>query len=221
MKVGRWLRPHIIVSNGDFADFYTVSSHSKDPARANKLQEELADCNEGLDQLDALGAKRKIFVGGNHEDRLRRYMEDKAPEVASLVDIPTLFHLKERKWDYVPYKFDTKLGKLHITHDVGTAGRFSAYRALDTYQHSIITGHSHRMSYVVEGNAVGQFKLSANFGWLGDRTKVDYMHRVMVNKNWPLGFGVGYIHKKTGIAYLSPIPIVAYTCVVNGHLFEG
>ena len=81
------------------------------------------------------------------------------------------------------------------------------------------------MQYIVEGNAVGEYKLAAQFGWLGDKSKIDYMHRAKVNKDWALGFGVGYINSETGIAYLTPVPIIQvkskYTCVVNGSYFEN
>ncbi len=225
LQVGRKLKPHHVIVNGDMADCFAVSSHSKDPKRALKFKEEIADVNVGLDELNALRAANYIFVAGNHEDRITRYLQDKAPELFEFVDIPTLLKLEARGWDYTPYKHWTKLGKLHITHDVGTAGRYAAYKALDTFQKSVITGHTHRMSYVVEGNAVGEYKLSAQFGWLGDAKKIDYMAQVNVNKNWALGFGVGYLEPITGVAYLVPVPIVVadgrYSCVVNGSYFEN
>lgn len=202
-------------------DFYSVSSHSKDPRRKERLEDEVASGHTGLSELDELGAKNKIFVAGNHEDRLRRYLQDKAPELFGLVDIPQLFHLKARGWTYIPYKGHGKLGKLHLTHDVGNSGRNATFAALDTYQHSVITGHSHRLQYIVEGNAVGEFKLSAQFGWLGDITKVDYMHSAKANKNWALGFGIGYLDPATGLAYLQPVPLVKYTCVVEGKLYRA
>lgn len=221
LKVGKDLKPKAITIIGDFADFYTVSSHSKSPDRANRLPEELKSVKAGLDDLDKLGAEDKIFVEGNHEDRLRRMLQDKAPEFHGIVDVPKLFDLKERGWKYVPYKDDIRVGKLYFTHDVGTAGRYSVYRALDTYQHSVVTGHSHRFSYVVEGNAVGEYKVSAAFGWLGDVNKIEYMHRPTARKNWALGFGVGYLNPSTGIMYLVPVPIVKHSCVVNGRLYTA
>jgi hypothetical protein len=148
-------------------------------------------------------------------------LEDKAPQLFGLVDVPGVLGLRERGWSYTPYKRHTKLGKLHITHDVGACGRFSTYKALDTYQHSIITGHAHRLSYVVEGNAVGEYKLSAQFGWMGDVNKVDYMNMASARKNWALGFGVGYLDTDTGIVYLTPVPIVRNTCCVNGVLYKS
>ena len=225
LRAGRDLKPHHLVVIGDLADFYTVSSHSKSPKRALRLDEELTGVKVGLDELDALDAKEKQFIAGNHEDRLTRYLQDKAPELFEIVTIPDLLELEERGWSYTAYKDDTKVGRVNFTHDVAAAGRNAVFKALDTYQHSIVTGHTHRMQYVVEGNATGEYKLSAMFGWLGDRTKIDYMHRALVYKNWALGFGFGYVDPETGIAYLVPVPIIdakgIYSCVVNGVLYEG
>lgn len=221
LLVGKALAPKHLVVLGDFADFFSVSSHSKDPNRANKLDQEIEDVNIGLDELEKItpGAKR-LFVSGNHEDRLTRYLQDKAPELHNILSIPELLKLNKRGWTYVPYKTDFQLGKMHFTHDVGHAGRSSVFQCLDTYQHSIVTGHTHRMAYVVEGNAVGENKVSAQFGWLGDVTEADYMHRAKALKNWALGFGIGYLDPKSGIVYLTPVPIVNYTCVVNGKFFK-
>lgn len=222
LKVAHDLKPKHITIIGDFMDMFSVSSHSKDPKRALQLQSEVTESLKALDQLDALKAAHKSFIGGNHEDRLDRYMRDKAPEVFDFVNVPELLELKARGWKYTPYKQDTKLGKLWLTHDVGTAGRYAAYKALDTYQHSVVTGHTHRLSYVVEGNATGEVKLSAQFGWLGDAKQVDYMSRVNVLKNWALGFGAGYLNPATGLVYLTPVPIFGgYTCCFNGRLYQG
>jgi predicted phosphodiesterase len=221
MKAAKWFKPERIIIQGDFPDFYAVSSHSKDPARKSNLEWEVGEVRKKLDELDNLGAKQKHWIAGNHDDRLTRYLQDKAPELFGLVGIPQLFELPSRGWTYTPYKDDRRFGRLYATHDVGTAGRYATYNALDTYQHSVITGHTHRLSYVVEGNAVGEFKLSASFGWLGDIGSIDYMHKAKAKKNWALGFGYGYLHRNTGIAYLCPAPIVKYTACVNGRLFEN
>lgn len=222
LKVAKDIKPHYLFTIGDFMDFYAVSDHSKDPTRALKLDEEIKAGEAALDELDALGAKEKVFIGGNHCDRLERYLRNKAPELFHFVSVPDLLHLITRGWHYVPYKHDIEFGKLHLTHDVGVAGRYAVYKSLDAYQHSVITGHTHRLAYVVEGNATGkEFKLSAQFGWLGDAKEVDYMHRAKVNKDWALGFGIGYINPKTNYVYMSPIPLVDYTCVCNGVLYIG
>lgn len=222
LKAAKVLKPYYLVCIGDLADFYAVSSHSKDPRRVNCLQREVADVKVALDELDDLKAVERIFIAGNHEDRLTRYLKDKAPELFGVVGIPQLFNLYERGWKYVPYKEDVKIGKITFTHDVNAAGRGAIHKALDTYQDCIVTGHTHRLQYAVEGNAsTPDTRVSAAFGWLGDVKQVDYMHRATAQKNWALGFGYGLMDPKTGFMYLTPVPIVRYTCVVNGQLVKG
>lgn len=213
-------KPDLLVCIGDFIDCYSVSSHSKSPTRARRLPEEIASALALLDQLDGLEASRKIYVEGNHEDRLRRYINDEAPELFGLIDIPRLLRLPSRGWEFVRYRDDVRIGKVYFTHDVGTSGRYATYKALDTYQHSVVIGHLHRIQYAVEGNAVGEFKLAAQFGWLGDRSKIDYMQKARVHKETALGFGIGYVDPKSGYVYLVPVPIVNYTCCVEGELYK-
>jgi predicted phosphodiesterase len=220
-KVARDFKPDVIITLGDYADFYAVSSHSKDPRRALNLEFEVEAVNEELDKLDSLGAKEKIFIAGNHEDRLERYLMDKAPELFNIVKIPELFKLRQRGWKYVPYKNDYQIGKLNLTHDCGSAGRNAVFNAASVYQHNIAIGHTHRLCYSIEGNAKGVAHVSASFGWLGDARKADYMHKVKANRDWALGFGIGYLNPSSGTVYINPVPIVQYTCVVEGKLYVG
>jgi hypothetical protein len=73
---------------------------------------------------------------------------------------------------------------------------------------------------VVEGDATGMATVSAQFGHLLDVNATDYMHKVRARKDWALGFGVGYLNPRTGYMYLVPVPIVNYTCCVNGRLYK-
>lgn len=218
LKAAKVFKPDIINIQGDFADFYAVSSHSKNPNRKRNLEFEVDAVNKALDQLDTIGAKKKIYVSGNHEDRLERYLQDKAPELFNVVKIPDLLDLKERGWQYVPYKSDTRIGKLYSTHDTGCAGRSAVFRNVDAYQHNVVTGHTHRLAYIVEGNAKGEAHVSASFGWLGDVRTVDYMQRITAARSWALGFGVGYL-LDSGVVHVTPIPIVNYGIIIEGkHL---
>lgn len=221
LKVAAEFKPDILVCMGDLLDMYTVSTFSKDPSRKASLGKEIKAGNKALDQLDALGATRKMFVEGNHEFRLARYLLEKAPELFDFVSIPKLLGLDKRGWEFTPYKNDTKLGKLYVTHDVGMAGRYAVQRSLDVYQHSVVTAHTHRLGLFVEGNAAGEHAVSFSPGWLGDVEQVDYMHRTKAKKDWTLGYGIGYMDPKTDLVYLTPVPIINYTCLVNGTLYKG
>jgi predicted phosphodiesterase len=221
LKVGRAFKPWSVVVIGDFADCYAVSFHDKDPKRMRHLDLELIEVRSCLDDVDALGAKEKLFLLGNHEYRLDRYISTKAPELDGTVSVDTLLQLRDRGWETVPYKDHTNIGKLHLTHDVGSAGRNAIFKSLEAFQHSVVSGHTHRLQYIVEGNALGEAMVAASFGWLGDVSRVDYMHKIQALRNWALGFGIGYYNPQTQYVYLVPVPIVNYTCVVEGVLYEG
>ena len=74
MKAMRDWSPHHIVVMGDFIDCYSVSSHSKDPNRVLQLKDEVEASIKLLQELQDLGAKNNVFLAGNHEDRLERYL---------------------------------------------------------------------------------------------------------------------------------------------------
>jgi predicted phosphodiesterase len=221
MDVAQDLEPSTVVVLGDLVDFYSISSHSKDPRRKMTLEQEVAAACELRAELDSLGADHKVFVEGNHETRLERYLSEKAPELFGLADVGVLLELESNGWEHVAYRDSTRIGKVHYTHDIGKAGRYSTYQTLDAYQHSVVFGHSHRLCYVVEGDATGKAKVGVQFGWLGDPRKADYMHRVKANREWATGFGISYTDTQTGHVFLQPVPIVDKRCVVNGKLYNA
>lgn len=222
LKAGEFLKPHILVHNGDLGDFFSVSKHSKAPSRRKdwSLVEEAHSVNECLDELDSLGAKRKVITLGNHENRYDRYIADKAPELDGITSVADLYQLEQRDWECVPYMESLKIGQIFYTHDVGIAGRYAVHRSLDAFQHSVVTGHTHRFGLAVEGNAVGDSMVAASFGWLGDVDQMDYYHRTRARRDWSLGFGYGYLNPQTGVTSFVPVPIIKlktkYICVVEG-----
>lgn len=199
--------PDVIVVMGDLADFYSISSFSKDPTRGMAFSDEIADLHDALDDLDSLQPERKFYIEGNHEYRLITYLRNKAPELFETITVSKYLRLNERDWELTPYKQATKLGKLWITHDVGNVGRYSLFRAADTFQHSVVVAHTHHMGLIVEGNATGEHFVAAQFGWMGDVNRVDYIHRVKAERSWTLGFGTGLM-REDGVVYLTPHPII-------------
>jgi len=220
LKVGKSFKPDHIIIGGDFIDNYTVSSHDKNPNRALKLEEEVNETKKCLDQVKALKAKSNVFIGGNHEDRLERYLMAKAPELFNFISTDKVLGLDEKGFVYVPYKQTYTIGKLNVTHDTGTAGQYSHYKALDVFQHNVVINHTHRIGYTVQGSAKNERHVGAMFGWLGDVNQVDYMHKIKALRDWSLGFGIGYLEKSTGNIFLVPVPIVNYSVVIEGKLFK-
>lgn len=221
LKAMKDFKPNHTIVMGDFLDNYSVSSHSKDPNRSLKLEEEVNETIHELKKVKALGAKNNVFIGGNHEDRLERYLMQKAPELYNIISTEKILKLDELGFEYVPYKHHYKIGKINVTHDTGTAGRTAHQKALDSFQDNILIGHTHRLAYIVEGDAKGTKHVSAMLGWLGDVEGIDYMNKYKVQKDWCLAFGIGYLDTATGNVYVVPVPIINYTCLVEGKLYKN
>lgn len=219
LEAGRRLKPHTVVLLGDFADFYSVSSHSKNPERARDLAFEVEKVHERLRDVRALGARRLVYIAGNHEDRLSRYLMDKAPELFGTVKLEEVLGLKALGFEYVPYRRAARVGKLNLTHDVGNSGATAHTRASALFGGNVVIGHTHRLAYAVQGDAQGDAHVAAMLGWLGDREQVDYLHAVQAAQ-WAHGFGVGYLEPDTGVVHVVPVPIVRGRCVVEGQLVE-
>lgn len=220
-KIGRHRRPHSVIHMGDWWDCYLLSRFSKDPTRQLTLKDEIQAVRAQRAEVDSWKPKVKKFIEGNHEDRLRRYLQDKAPELFELTSTDELLELTKNGWEFTPYMDDTKLGKVYFTHDTGGGGKYSTARSLETYQHSVVVSHHHAIQMFVTGDATGQYQVGAQFGWLGDIDQVDYMHRIKVKRTWALGCGWGYHDTKTGLVYLQAVPIVDYTACIEGKVYRA
>lgn len=213
-------QPDILVILGDFADFYAVSDHDKNPNRVRQLEAEVSAVNLCLDELDVFDSfvKVKIFIKGNHEFRLERYLMRRAPELFNMVNTTQLFHLHERGFKTVEYMDDIRIGKLYVTHDTGRTGKYAHILSQADYETNCVIGHTHQIGYTIVGNAQGRPHVGAMFGWLGDFDKVDYMHRAKSRRLWAHGLGLGYLEPHSGVVHLVPTPVVLDKAMVGGTL---
>lgn len=218
-KTIRKIKPDILCILGDFADFYSVSAHDKSPDRGARLTDEVKAVRKELARFEKYKIKRKIFISGNHENRLERYIASRAPELFGLVNISDLFELNQHGWEYIPYKKHIMIGNLAVSHDYGSAGA-TAHRTASTKLSSpVVIGHTHRAGTVSRRNLEGSICMSGMFGWLGDTDQIDYAHSAQVATDWITGFGIGYL-LQCGTVILNPVPITRDRCIVEGQLLE-
>ena len=218
-KVARHFRPEHMVIIGDFADFYSVSSHSRNPERRHNLEWEVAEVNRELDKLDGL-APHTIFCEGNHEDRLRRHLWNKTPELFGLVSVKKLFKIAERGWTFIPYTKHTWIGKIGFTHDIGHSGKYALMRSLEAFGGNLVFGHTHRGGTAYLGEVRGKQHFGLNVGWLGDVEQLDYGFEAKARRDWQLGFGWINLDKR-GYGWSQFIPILkGHTAVVEGRKFK-
>lgn len=219
LRVGQWLKPKHIAILGDFADGETLSAHPATKPGIVSFGQEVDGVKACLDQLDLMGAENKIYVEGNHEFRLDRYLMERAPAMFHAVKWQELLGLHDRGWKWTPYRKSAKIGKLNLTHDTGSAGMNAHRTSAKAFGGSVVIGHTHRMAYEVTGRFDGPPYLAAMLGWLGDAEKAaGYIHEAKAS-DWVHGFGVFWMEPASGIVHVQPVPIVNGRCVVNGKLF--
>ncbi len=215
---------HTVVCLGDFADFAAVSSHPKDPSRLLPFDAEVLGVNKALDQLDAAckkgRVKAKLYLEGNHETRLKRYVLAIAPELRTFVDWRDMLHLDRRNWAMTPYKESIEIGHLRLSHDFGRAGVNAARESCRDMGGSVAFGHTHRMQVHYQGQLDGSRHVGATLGWLGDPEAIDYRHKDAVRRDSVHGFGVVDV-LANGWFWLQSVPIIEGVAVVNGVVFRG
>jgi hypothetical protein len=220
LRAAKALEIHNVALLGDFADFWCVSSHPKPPGRRKDLRYEIDEVSAALKLIEQAFDGRRLYVMGNHEWRLERFLTQHAPELFHSVTIEGELGLRERGWEVTPYKSDARIGKLALTHDVGRTGMNAHRDAMNAYQGNVAIGHTHRLAWCVEGNVKGEAHVGVMLGWLGDREQVDYMHRARAARDWALGFGLAYREVDTDHVHVVPVPIVAGKVCVEGRLIR-
>lgn len=214
-----------VVILGDYADFYSVSSHAKDPRVFHMLEDELVDVLAGLNEIDVLFKNaKKVFLFGNHEFRFERYLVDKAPALFGVTSLEHLFEINRRpNWLTVPYgpnqKYSVLGSKLTARHEpLAPTAKGTASRALC----SLVYGHIHRIEESHLVGLDGTNHVCFSVGWLGDKRQDQVFSYVKNYHQWQLGFGLVYVDSSTGYFYHQKIHILDnYTCVVNGKKYKG
>lgn len=122
-----------VVLLGDVIDFYSVSFWSKDPKKVD-FQTEVAKTVEFLGLLrDRFSSARIIYVEGNHEERLFRYLCRNAPELAGL--------------DVLEPKYVLKLDQYGIEYESNRKRLTEGLQPFSINNVYFLHGHEVRVSY--------------------------------------------------------------------------
>jgi predicted phosphodiesterase len=152
-------KPNVLLINGDFADFYSISRHQKDPAKRD-LKHEMQLVQEGLAWLRHEFGKtcRIVLKIGNHEERWQHWLWNAAPEISDFdrMNVKEWIGADKHGVEVVGDKRPIMLGKLPVLHghemmansNAVNPSRGAFMRTLST----VLVGHSHRTSHHTEPN---------------------------------------------------------------------
>ena len=220
LEVIRRTKPSGIVVIGDFSDFYSVSSHAKDPRRKIDFDDEVAATKRERARLEKAAGKAWLhFCRGNHETRLDRYIVDNAPQLHSSINSRELLGFSD-SWGWTEYGDWFSYGKCNFTHDVGRTGVNTARQSLVDFGGNIVVGHSHRLGVSYQGTTRGEVHFGLNVGFGGDFAMIDYYHRAKALRDWQHGFGV-VSFDSFGYCWAQAVPILRGRAVVGKIQVSG
>ena len=186
-------KPETLVFNGDIFDFESPSSYTKRPETLLRLQEEIDIGVELIARMCRAAPKaKKIFIGGNHEDRLRRLLCNKAQ---ALLTLDCLTFEKLLSLDKLGFETVLRYGKRYKHHgiliehgDPFRKGSGSTARAMiDLRGMSGVSGHCHRLAKVTKNNEGGRIF------WIESGCLCGLNPGYIQGKpDWSHGFSIGY-----------------------------
>jgi hypothetical protein len=212
-------RPDRIVLTGDILDLTAASAFDRDPRLGMSIQDELQHSHNRLAEIRAAVGKNAkiIFIYGNHEARMSKWLARKAPELVGITDVNgvemlslaallrldqlgiepavyegTAFAGPENLRSY--YQIAPDLIATHGTYSKATGGGASIMPIVDAAGISVVGGHDHSqgLAFKTVGGFAGvdERRLAAiSTGMMCRRTELGYLAQHQVSR-WAAGFAV-------------------------------
>ena len=191
----KFYKPHTFIQLGDFCDWDSVSSYNPRSEREIVTIDYESDAaNYLLDEFDHLlkNCKRKIMIGGNHEDRYANFrvnhgMEVQSRRLRTFTTWQDEYGLSKRGWESCDYGENFQIGKIIFTHG-WFAGNGAAQQMARCFPgRNVIFGHTHRhlVSSCLDGNdlpieseSIGTLS-NFNLSYLKGKPPVEWIHAFM------------------------------------------
>jgi predicted phosphodiesterase len=164
-----------LLLNGDWADFYSISRHEKNPKHRN-FKNELHAGRELLKWLrQEFPDARFVAKLGNHEERWEKWLWEHAPEISDdpIMGIDNWYGFERLGIDLVADKRIVLAGALPILHGHEKGNGISspvnqARGAFMRLHHTVLEGHGHRTSTHSEPDMMGRETVCFSTGCLCD-----------------------------------------------------
>jgi UDP-2,3-diacylglucosamine pyrophosphatase LpxH len=247
LKIIKAYQPDIIFLNGDIMDFYPISKFSKSPERTltqaevmelsvvaakepsqsdivlrSSLQREFDMAFDLLSLIRRQNKKAKIiFIDGNHEFRLEKYLFDNSAELYGLtkarlprepvLSIPSLLRFDELDIEHISSGLKEsyyRWGKMLIGH-FNMVRKHSAYTArglIEDKMMSLVQGHTHRLGSHFKTGYSRNAIVGYENGCLCELEPI-----YCVNPNWQHGFSVINKSKTSNKFHVQQVYILKYT----------
>jgi predicted phosphodiesterase len=198
--------PDEIYIGGDFVDFKDISTWKDDPLRM-PFKDEVAFVKNNLHSMrETFPDAKIIYIEGNHENRLSRYMWSKAPEFCGLpelafeklMDLESIGIQYYSNVDRLNMNFPpVRIGKLYVLHGheiMLGSGTVNLARTMYLKTHvNVIFGHHHQSQNYIFKKLDGTYEGSWAVGCLCNLSE-----QYQPMNNWINGFCTIKYNPQTG-----------------------
>ena len=211
------IKPHGVIINGDGTDCYSISRFDKNPIGPESLDIEIRDAGKLMDRL-ANCTKEQWWLGGNHEDRLRRYVWQHpylfkvAISMRERYSFYALFNLQHYGFRWKEYGQAVWLGKLLVTHG-SIVRKHSGETARAHYQKygvPVLVGHSHRLGAYYHTNLSGTAVAYEN----GCLCRLDPEYEQ--NPDWQHAISLVHVDTGSKLFHVDQLPILKRSLLIYG-----
>lgn len=214
-------KPDTLILGGDILDCGVISHHNHGkPGRVEGMRL-LADADECrlavIEPFKALGAKKQVFIVGNHEAWLTDLEED-IPGIEGMLDVKKLLGLEG--FQVIPQGGHLNLGKLTFLHgDQLSGGEHVAKAAVISYERCVRFGHFHTAQTYTKTAAI-DLKLGRTGIAVPCLCTKDPKYGEGRANRWVQGFQFGYFHEDGTFNDFTAM-ITNGRTVVNGKVYRG
>lgn len=215
---GFWtdFKPDIEVWAGDVFDFYAVSEFDQNPSRMFTLQDEIDEARGELYARVTINPDaRRVFIGGNHEDRMRRWLWKHGKDLSSLtaLKVEELLGLNEMGFEYLNYMSKLDLLGFLIEHG-HRSSKSAAFPTNVARLMAIATGSSGYCGHTHRFNHYGFSDFRGSHSYIEGGCLCLLRLEYAPDPNWQQAFTYGVVHQNR----LHLIPVRIYP---DGFRAEG
>ena len=173
-KLAKELNPDVVICLGDWVNMDSLSSYDrgKKSFEGRRYDKEISHAQEALDKFKkAYGNKKAelVMLGGNHEDRITRFVQDN-PELDGKLSIDDI-DFEIYGWDYYEYQEPVEVDGILYCQNIASgvmgkpiSGDFVASNLLKKNYQSVTVGHSHLLDIAIRSKYNGKKIIGLNAG---------------------------------------------------------
>lgn len=213
LRFGAWFKPDQTIVLGDLINFDYISHWvEKDLIRqeGKRLKTDFILGNRILDRIDKFTKGKKIFLIGNHDDRLVKWI-GQHPCIEGLINLTHNLHLIERGYKVYPQGKVYKIGHACFVHG-WYWNIYHAAKHVTQMGDNIFYGHVHDIQSYTKPNYEQQPNIGQSLGCL---CSLNPEYRKNRPNSWVNAFGVFYFFADGQFNHYIPI-------IINGRFnFAG